>query len=287
MGVWGPNLYQNDVGEDVKDDYKMKLMQGKTDEDALVEILCEYEDVQKDDDEKYDFWFALADTMWKFGRLTEEVKKQALHLISKEDREWSHIKERKKREKVLEDLKIRLLSDMPPRKKISIHKPYIIPWKEKDVYVYQIKNPPKDKMEYLGWYITIYVHDLSKHEFVVRGVYDIVPDIYIMLSKEEPVSPNQINELTLVCGIINVYNGRKDKPGDGKRHYRYTLMETSNRKYPKGIKYLGQCDNFVYPENEASYNSDLHMGCQWWCIENDAIRGYELELYGWKEGDPR
>jgi len=64
-------------------------------------------------------------------------------------------------------------------------------------------------------------------------------------------------------------------------------METSNRKYPKDMKFLGKCENFIYPKNEAPYNSNLHMGCQWWSIEQDAIRGYELELYGWKEGDPR
>jgi len=55
MGTWGTKLYQNDIGIDVKDDYKMKLMQGKTDEESLEELLCEYSGVQDDDDEKYDF----------------------------------------------------------------------------------------------------------------------------------------------------------------------------------------------------------------------------------------
>ncbi|MBQ7065906.1 MAG: hypothetical protein IJN92_03720, partial [Lachnospiraceae bacterium] len=65
MGTWDTGIYQNDLGADVRDDYIAKLKAGKSDEEALQEILSEYKEESEDDDEKYDFYPALADTLWK------------------------------------------------------------------------------------------------------------------------------------------------------------------------------------------------------------------------------
>ena len=81
MGSWGTGLYSNDMGDDVKDEYLSKLKAGKSDEETLTEMLECYKEEMADDDDKYDIWFALADTMWKKGRLTDEVKSKALELI--------------------------------------------------------------------------------------------------------------------------------------------------------------------------------------------------------------
>ena len=99
MGTWGTKIYQNDVSDDVKKDYKNKLRAGKSDEDALDEILDEYDYCIGDSDARYDFWFALADTMWILGRLTNQVKNKALELIDMENKEerWETEKERKAR----------------------------------------------------------------------------------------------------------------------------------------------------------------------------------------------
>ena len=69
MGNWGTGLYSNDLGEDVKDEYLSKLKGGKSDEETLAEIFQFYKEEMEDDDDQYDVWFALADTMWKRGRL--------------------------------------------------------------------------------------------------------------------------------------------------------------------------------------------------------------------------
>ena len=39
MGVWGAELYANDVTCDVRDDYIDKLRQGLTNEDATKELI--------------------------------------------------------------------------------------------------------------------------------------------------------------------------------------------------------------------------------------------------------
>lgn len=270
MGAWGTKLYQSDTASDIKDNYIEKQKAGKTAEEALKEVLEENEYCM-DDDEKYDFWFALADTLWRYGRLTKDIKQKVLELIEEEplSGRWQKEKDRKTREKVLIDLKNQLLSEMPPIKKVSVHKPYVTKWKPHEVYVYQIKNPPKGKEEYLGWYITIYVHDVRGHEFVVRGVYDMTPDIYIKVSKEKPKDVSEINDFMFTCSVRNT------KTGVGR--FRNTLSELSDRSYPKDIEFLGKCIDFKYPQNEEVIEpfSDL---VKWYSLEKDAILDYENEL---------
>ena len=74
MGSWGVKLYQSDIADMVRDDYKNKLRAGKSDEETLEEMLIEYQYERADDEDKFDYWPALADTMWKYGRLTPKVR---------------------------------------------------------------------------------------------------------------------------------------------------------------------------------------------------------------------
>lgn len=119
MGTWGVGIYQNDISADVKEDYIAKLKSGKRDEVALKEILSEYQEDMEDIDCKYDFYFGLADTLWKKGRLTEKIKTIALQLIE-EDRvsqRWQTERIRYERSKVLDKLKVQLEETMPEYKK--------------------------------------------------------------------------------------------------------------------------------------------------------------------------
>ncbi len=281
MGAWGTKIYQNDTGSDVKDDYKNKLKAGKTEEETLKEILEEYEDYITDSDDRYDFWFALADTMWSFGRLTNPVKEKALELIELEGKEgrWETEKEQKARNLVLEELKHKLLSDMPAPKKISVYKPFVTTWKPGDVYVYKIKNPPKDEaynppkdyQKYIGWYITFYVHGIVEKDINLPGIPDHFPCLYLMLSEKKPVSINELNELTLIFEPFFTGEGKKLK------NHQWLLFETSNRKYPKDLEYLGECKDFKYPEDE--YRESVNTNSIWWnTVEIQAIRRYELAI---------
>ena len=44
MGTWGAKLYQDDLALDIKEDYIEKLKSGKTNEQALNEMLEMYEE---------------------------------------------------------------------------------------------------------------------------------------------------------------------------------------------------------------------------------------------------
>ena len=123
MGIWGCGLYQDDVTCDVKSDYLNWLRVGKTNEEATELMLEYYEDYIDDEDDAPPFWFALADTQWKYGRLHPKVKKEALRYLklgtNLERWKEENPKLFPKRKKVLEELKKRLESPMPPEKKVG------------------------------------------------------------------------------------------------------------------------------------------------------------------------
>ena len=267
MGAWGIKLYQNDIGSEIKDNYIQKRKAGKTTEEALQEVLEENASYFDDEDDKYDSWFALADTLWKHGVLPEEVKKKALELIEEEPQErWETEKQWKAREKVLVDLKQQLLSEMPPVKKVSVHKPYVTNWKPQEVYLYQIKNPPQECQQYQGWYVAIYVHEIRGHSFVVREIKDMTPYVYLKMSK---VKPEKISDLEKM--IFLTWNWDKKT---GQAQYGFSFMDVSDRKMPKDLEYLGICENFIYPTCEKITEDSLGGMVSWQSFEHDTARWY-------------
>ncbi|MEI3129998.1 MAG: hypothetical protein V8S89_03880 [Oscillospiraceae bacterium] len=82
MGAWGTGLYQDDIAMEVREYYQELLKKGISNEESLDCVLEAFEEVLEDADDAPPFWFGLADTQWKLGRLTDEVREQALALLS-------------------------------------------------------------------------------------------------------------------------------------------------------------------------------------------------------------
>ena len=272
MGTWETGLYDNDLSLDVRDDYIAKLKSGKTDEEALNEILEEYIEESVDDDEKYDFYIALADTMWKKGRMTEDVKKMALKMMEEDklsDR-WEDEKIRKERAKKLDKIKVKLESPMPARKKISIHKPYVLGWEEKDVYTFQISHVIEGYEKYIGWHVLFYVDSVFLEDWNVHGIKDEVADAYFFLMEEEPKEACDILKAKNVCYLWSRKSCR----------YRKRVCESSKRSRPSTFRYLGKYEKFKAPENES-----MDSGCFFWGMvaEREILWGYENQLRYEKE----
>lgn len=125
MGVWGPGLYANDTAEDARMDFN-DVFSVKPAAEATKIIVDEYlKDIADDDwEELADFWYAFADWQWNKGILQPEVKQAALNLLNRgagvelwlEEGRQSDIK---KRMEVLENLRRKLDSPMPQKKKIK------------------------------------------------------------------------------------------------------------------------------------------------------------------------
>jgi len=164
VGTWGTALFSNDDACDVKDCYM-----------SLLEIQCTAEEAEKrtieecyyneTPEEEAIFWMALASIEWDKGRLSDMVKEKALSFLEMggdlalwEDNPKSY----KKRKEVLEKLKNKLFSPMPPAKKIRKPRQWHSPWKLGDLLAYKVIY---DKVKYpqmLNQYVLFRVVGIKK-----------------------------------------------------------------------------------------------------------------------------
>ena len=122
MGAWGPAIYSDDLACDIRDDFKELIGDGLDSEQATSTLEKEYQNSINDSDENSVFWFALADTQWKTGRLINRVLEKTLEIIDKvSDLErWKEDpKNLKKRETAIAKLKQQLLTSQPKEKRIA------------------------------------------------------------------------------------------------------------------------------------------------------------------------
>lgn len=194
MGAWGTAIFSDDLASDVRGEYKTLLSLGKTNEEATNLIIEYFYNECKGTEDEPAFWFALSLSQWNTGRLLENVKHKALDFIeSGVDLErWNsqeNQKNYKKRLKVLNDLKEKLLSPMPKEKKISKAKLMKSPWKVGDLLAYKITNDNMKKSAVYNKYALLRViqidkspisriaRDLAFDESVLVGLYGWIGDV--------------------------------------------------------------------------------------------------------------
>jgi len=196
MGAWGSSLYSNDTACDVREVYMELLREQLTNEEAYQETLERFRDYIGDPDEEPLFWFALAETQWKVGRLTSDVKLKALSWIEK----GGGITLWKENgnggagwQKTLDKLREKLETEQPKEKKVR--KPTIInqnPWNMGDVYAYQFNTEESRTHKAYGKYMILQKMGedpySSEEDLVMRvHVFDKLFDEVPMLSDLEGV----------------------------------------------------------------------------------------------------
>jgi|GEM_PF-612999 len=160
MGAWGSGLYANDTTCDVRDAYMKLLQEQLSNEDAYAQILAKFADYIDDPDDAPLFWFALADTQWKAGRLLPEVKSKALDWIDKggglslwEESESGGAGWRK----TLDKLRAKLETEQPKEKRVR--NPVKIEsnlWSDGDVYAYQFHKEFDGRFGAPGKYMVLH-----------------------------------------------------------------------------------------------------------------------------------
>ena len=118
MGTWSRKLYGNDYARDIKDDCVLFLSYFQDGQKAYEKLLETYE---KDfDDQEPIFWYAVADTMLKYGVLLPEVKEKALMWIENEGGIdlWEEVGKADRWRETLQELKTGLTGETPEPKKI-------------------------------------------------------------------------------------------------------------------------------------------------------------------------
>ncbi len=130
MGAWGTGILDNDLAEDLKEQWVEYLSEGYAPaevSDHMIATATE-DGMMEDIEEEYDFLLPFALIQWKTGRLQENIKERSLVLLEEETvkpiegSRWEEPRELKKRLDNLQKLRLTLQSDQPKPKKIS--KPY-------------------------------------------------------------------------------------------------------------------------------------------------------------------
>lgn len=235
MGTWGYKLYDDDMAQDVRDSYTDMLRRGTSGEDAAEKLVAQYGDL--DDDEAPVFWFALADTQWKYGRLTPLVKETALrHLRSGDNlRLWEaeSAAQAEKREAVLRELEQRLLSPQPEPKAVKQYRLYQCKWSIGDVFAYRLDGEAVKDSRFFGRYV--YFVKVDERDWYPGHR---VPVAYVFRRiTEELVGLEELRNTEFLPQFYRPEVYVKN-PGT-KRKYRLTLLSTSARVIPKKLIYLG------------------------------------------------
>lgn len=285
MGVWDSGLYGNDTTCDVRDSYIAYIRDGMSDEDAYKKILDEYDECVCDEDEAPLFWLALADTQWKIGRLTDELKEKALALIEDNAGLDLWLESGNKGagwKKTLVKLKEKLNSPMPKRKKLR--KPIEFRtniWEIGDVYAHRftkyVWDTKPEQLELLGKYIVMQkignsedcCGQLCSRIRFFDCVFDELPTLEdIKGVRILPVTPGPL----------------KNYPLSFEEHLSCNMNFYRKKDYnEEEYFYLG---NIHVPENEQ-YKEQWSNTTSSWLRIDDCFSCYYLEWQGFNYPDER
>lgn len=270
MGVFGVKIYEDDIALDVKEEYLEKLKKGIEDEIALKEIIKEYKDYISDIDDGPVFWIALADTMWKVGRLTEKVKKEALKAIDKNLKRWkkeTNEKEYKLREKELLKFKDKINTEMPSRKKLFVEKEKTkkeIDWHDGEIYAYKLESEEAKEKGLYGRYLVI--RKLRENNYFNKRINAIA---YCQITKNEelPKSVDEINELPYI-----IMFGK----GNVRYEYKIDIYNITKKVFKEKFIYLGNYKNIKEPYKEYELLNDNNVDiCNFRDLEDTMLRKIE------------
>lgn len=313
MGIWGTKLYENDTSLDVKDQFEEKLRNGETAEAITDQLIKDYYEIMDDACEATLFWTALSDTQWNWGVLLPHVKEQALIAIDHGgDLLWWHKHDPTlvlTREKVLDDLRKKLLSPQPPAKKPRKRRLYKCQWNIGDVYAYRLESDLAKEKGLNGRYFLI--------QKVDEGVWHpghIIPIVYVKITEDDklPTTLEEYNRLAYVQTWFTRYEDRFF-PIDGTRpqediaekekikyevdeygflpQFRIKLLNTSKKVIPTNLTYIGRYENSLKPAREFVPHSKHNIPAVSWknfnlTFETEMIKMYcghncrELSIYG-------
>jgi len=159
MGAWSSSLYGNDTTCDVRDMYIGFLEEQLSNQEAYDKILETFKEYLADPDMEPLFWYALAETQWKVGRLLPEVKHKALEWIKKDGglEIWQESNNRGKGwRKTLDKLRSKLETEPPKEKRIRKKViPFQNPWGLNDIYAYRVhaESNSREEQAIFGKYV--------------------------------------------------------------------------------------------------------------------------------------
>jgi len=273
MGAWDTKLYGNDTACDVRDTYMNLLMEQLSNQEAYNKTFEMYKELMGDEDEEPLFWYALAETQWKIGRLTPDVKHKAIDWIAKDGGAaiWEDSRTGSEPwKKTLRKLEEKLNSPMRTEKRIR--KPVPINhnlWELGDVYAYQFHSEQSKEHGTFGKYVLLqkmgegrYISSFMSDEDALKQPILMRIHIFDKLFDDIP-SLEDMRGIRLLP---------KYKPEEESELSMSTLVESYKKKdYPR--EYLHHLGNAPIPANKVLYpNTSM-----FWRY-NTGISGIELSV---------
>lgn len=265
MGFWGTGLYSNDTTSDVRDTYKSFLEDQLSNEEAYNKTIEQFIDMVGSDEEPL-FWYAIAESQWRTGRLLTEVKDKALYWIECGGglELWEENPKNKiKWQKTLFKLKETLESPMPREKKFP--KIERNPWNLYDVYAYQLHDEYSKENGYFGKYMLL--------QKVGEGRYYEKQQIFMEIQVIDHIF-NTLPELE----DINRY---RILPLDDLKHIERNLLNMKGiipifkpSEYPK--KHLTFLGNTLGPTNKSFSRMSTAYSFIGWSIDYFLINCYQF-----------
>lgn len=176
MGAWNASINGNDTAQDLISEYQAAFFYNAV-ETALAKIDAYVRnDFDESDEEEWcNYYYSLAEYMWKHGILTDAVRDCVISMIDSgfglELWEEAGAKILEKRKKVLAEFRGKLLSPQPPKKKISV-KLHLNPiFQTGDLVAIQLQTVDKQYLDRFGFSEEFFRKSNGKY-VVLRKVSD-------------------------------------------------------------------------------------------------------------------
>ena len=282
MGFWGSALFSNDTTLEVRDAYKGFLSDQMSNEEAYIMTLEQCKELIESDEEPL-FWFALAETQWRVGRLTPDVRDKAMEWIDRKGALELWEKNPKGAagwEKTLQKLKEKLEFPVPKEKKFP--KLDQNPWALHDVYAYHLHGEEAEKRGMAGKYMLIQKIGDKDHSHGKRmtthmqlhsidHVFDELPSLedinkYRILPIEDNLSPSFKSPQRPLSMNGYIYIDRSSEypakhltflgnmPGPSNKYFAYKYFGWLNLDRKLSHNYEFWQDKEYYEIEEGVYN---------------------------------
>ena len=207
MGAWSASITGNDTAQDMRYEYTAAFYYydvptavSKLDE-YVRNNMCD----ETDQEEWCNYFYSLADFMWKKGILTDDIKNAAINMIDSEFglEAWAESGDKmlRDRKKVLEKFKAQLLSEQPAKKKIKPNT-FLTPiFEDGDLIAIQLQTAEKP-------YTSNDDKPMSEDEFhSFDGKYILIQKIKCFASWSSTIVP----EVKDYWAIFRLFDGVYDK----------------------------------------------------------------------------
>lgn len=256
MGIWGAGINSNDVAADVIEACR-EIYPFLAEEEADRLIRHEFNELIEDeeDDECANFWYAYANWQWDHGVLPERNKLLVIRLLENNagmDR-WNqegNPRDIEKRKNVLGKLKLKLMSEQPPKKTFlpRIKKPKHLPgtiiifktkeiFTETDFFPWRIQSLSEPK-----WFDdkTLKLPSKLLHTYDAQGKY-----------------------LAVLCVGIEKESYSKYLPDLFHEHSIYSFYDYCGKEYPtiNELKNCGFLPNITI--SYSDFNRNIVGGIDW------------------------